>query len=327
MPSLECFRQFFNERLTAAAQEIFREFEKNIVEYEEEINRQRRLLDVALKPVVRLHKLEHPQQHACKEEEEVDEKEEVLSNWQLCNQERNSDSLDQGEPDPPQIKEEQEGLCTDTEELVLKQETDNIMLTFTYEEGDRSEDRTVCLNTVEDSEVPEPSTDHQGDHHTSDNGDSVSVRNKKPKRQRRRHSSTVPNDRVLSSTVPQISSNNEKGESSLKCDTCGKILKDKYKLLRHQRIHTGVKPFSCNDCKKTFRDAFDLRRHIKTHTGMKPYCCNMCGKRFTERSHLKGHTRIHTGEKPYSCKVCKKDFRFRCDFSAHIKTHPKAPLA
>lgn len=56
MSSVECLRQFVNERLTAAAQEIFSVFEKTISDYEEEINRQRRLLTIAWKPEVKLHK-------------------------------------------------------------------------------------------------------------------------------------------------------------------------------------------------------------------------------------------------------------------------------
>lgn len=46
MSSVEYMREFVNRRLTAAAEEIFEVFQKTIVEYEEEISRQRRLLDV-----------------------------------------------------------------------------------------------------------------------------------------------------------------------------------------------------------------------------------------------------------------------------------------
>uniref|UniRef100_A0A8C9XZ01 Zinc finger protein 449-like n=1 Tax=Sander lucioperca TaxID=283035 RepID=A0A8C9XZ01_SANLU len=118
MSSVECLREFVTERLTAAAEEIFRVVEKTIVEYEEEIARQRRLLDVVWKPEIKLHRIELPQQHVCKEEE-------VLSDQQLCIQEKKS-SLDQEDPEIPQIKEEQEKLCTSQEgkQLVLKQETD-----------------------------------------------------------------------------------------------------------------------------------------------------------------------------------------------------------
>lgn len=57
MPSVQNFRQFFNERLAAAAEEIFSAFEKTILEYEEEISRQRRLLDIAWKPAVKLPRI------------------------------------------------------------------------------------------------------------------------------------------------------------------------------------------------------------------------------------------------------------------------------
>ncbi|TDH13145.1 hypothetical protein EPR50_G00054820 [Perca flavescens] len=134
MSSVQHLKQFVNERLTAAAEEIFGVFEKTIVEYEEEIGRQRRLLDLVCKPEITLLRIELPQPRVCKEEE-------VLADQQqLCIQERNS-SLDQEEPEPPQIKEEQEELCLsqEGEQLVLKQETDAFTLTPTYEERDHSE--------------------------------------------------------------------------------------------------------------------------------------------------------------------------------------------
>ncbi|XP_063317334.1 uncharacterized protein LOC134616396 isoform X2 [Pelmatolapia mariae] len=56
MPSVQSLREFINERLTAAAEQIFLEFEKTIVQYEEEIDRQRRLLDITWKPQIKLHR-------------------------------------------------------------------------------------------------------------------------------------------------------------------------------------------------------------------------------------------------------------------------------
>ena len=49
MSSVECLRDLINERLTAAAEEIFRVLHQTIVEYEGEIDRQRRLLDIVWK--------------------------------------------------------------------------------------------------------------------------------------------------------------------------------------------------------------------------------------------------------------------------------------
>jgi len=56
MSRVENMRKFVNERLTAAAEEIFGVFEKAIVEYEEEIDRQRRLLDIVWKPELKLQR-------------------------------------------------------------------------------------------------------------------------------------------------------------------------------------------------------------------------------------------------------------------------------
>ena len=56
MSSVQCLRELINQRLTAAAEEIFAVFQKTIVEFEEEIDRQRRLLDVVWKPEIRLHR-------------------------------------------------------------------------------------------------------------------------------------------------------------------------------------------------------------------------------------------------------------------------------
>ena len=57
MSSVESLREFVNERLTAAAEQIFRLFKNPnvIVEDEEEIDRQRRLSDIDWKPEIQLH--------------------------------------------------------------------------------------------------------------------------------------------------------------------------------------------------------------------------------------------------------------------------------
>ncbi|XP_054870501.1 uncharacterized protein LOC111563886 isoform X2 [Amphiprion ocellaris] len=122
MSSVQNLRELINQRLTAAAEEIFTEFEKTIVQYEEEIDRQRRLLDNIWKPQITQHTADLPNQHVCEEKE-------VVTEQNVCNQERNS-SLDQEEPKPPQMKEEQEELCTnlDGQQLVPNQDTYTYML-------------------------------------------------------------------------------------------------------------------------------------------------------------------------------------------------------
>ncbi|XP_078112896.1 uncharacterized protein LOC144522021 isoform X3 [Sander vitreus] len=229
MSAVQYLRQFVNKRLTAAAEEIFGVFEKAIVEYKEEIDRQRRLLDVVWKPEIKLHRIELPQQHVCKEEEE-----EVLADQQqLCIQERNS-SVDQEEPEPPQIKEEeQEELCTseEGEQLELKQETDAFMLTPTHGE---SEDQTLNLSisvveeqplnyiSVKSSVVPKHNCDpcllsHNSHEAESQNqsggkhGDSGSTRNAEPEPKKRQHKSNSHSNNVNNSNLSRIQRKTQTG--------------------------------------------------------------------------------------------------------------------
>ncbi|KAM7415831.1 hypothetical protein PAMA_018065 [Pampus argenteus] len=334
MSSVECLRETINEQLTAAAEEIFRVFQKTIVEYEEEISRQRRLLDVFRKPEVKLHRIELPQQHVCKEEE-------VLTDQQVCNQEMNSE-----EQEPAQIKEEQEELCNslEGEQLVLKQETETFTLTPTCEESANSEDQTLDLSydetqsaaekehvvsmTVRSSAVPESNSDDQiksdvsesQNHKGCKQGDSGSTRNAKPKSKRLNKSKNSSNNKDNSTTL-RILSKAYSRKKALACDTCGKSFKSKYDLHTHLRVHTGEKPYSCNTCEKRFSYLAALNRHMRVHTGEKPYSCNTCGKRFSTMPHIKRHMKTHTGEKPYSCNTCEKRFSYRAALNQHMRVH------
>ncbi|KAM6951599.1 uncharacterized protein FYW47_015126 [Aplochiton taeniatus] len=104
MSKTQLLRMLINERLSAAATEIFDVVERTIAEYEEEVRyskresaRQRELLNSLLKPEIRLHRAD-PQKFTLSTEE-------VPPEQQHCEQER-SPSLDQEDPEPPQIKEE-----------------------------------------------------------------------------------------------------------------------------------------------------------------------------------------------------------------------------
>ncbi|KAM8773630.1 uncharacterized protein AB9X84_017501 [Acanthopagrus schlegelii] len=293
MSSVECLRGFISERLTAAAEEIFGVFQKTIVEYEEEIDRQRKLLDIFWKPEIKLHRIELPQQRVCT-------KDEVLTDQLLCNQERNS-SLDREEPEPPQIKEEQEELCSsqDGEQLVLKQETDTSMLIPPYEESGHS--------------GPEqPNSDHQLLPHNSHVAESQNQKGGK-------HGDS----RLTTAAEPEPNKRlkRHRGENPYKCDTCGINFKYNNDFNLHMRVHTGKKSFSCNTCGRDFRTSSNMIRHMRVHTGEKPYICNTCGRAFRQNHILLDHMRVHTGEKPFSCKTCGKDFRSSSNMIRHMRVH------
>ncbi|XP_062260307.1 zinc finger and SCAN domain-containing protein 12-like [Platichthys flesus] len=300
MSSVQCLRDFVHERLTAAAEEIFRVFEQTVLEYEEEIDRQRRLLDIAWKPEIKLHRTvselrppELPEQHVCKEEE------------LLTDQERNP-SLDQEDPEPPQIKEEQEEVCTsqEGEQLVLKQEDDTFMLTSPYEGSDHSE--------------PEPTSEEQLLSHISPGAESRAQRGVE-------HVDPGPtgDEESQRNNSPPIQSpcSTHTGRRASACDTCGKAFRSNSDLKRHMRIHTGERPFSCEICGNIFIQKTNLQQHMRIHTGEKPYLCKRCGKRFRQNSAYRIHERIHTGEKPYTCDVCRRRFSQTSHLKSHMRIH------
>ncbi|KAK2900712.1 hypothetical protein Q8A67_008827 [Cirrhinus molitorella] len=110
------------------------------------------------------------------------------------------------------------------------------------------------------------------------------------------------------------------------CKICGKKFKRKKIMKRHERFHTGEKPYSCRRCKKTFALRKSLRRHERFHTGERPHICPRCRKGFRLKNNLKAHLRFHTGEKPFICNVCSKGFRIHKNLEKHRLAHT-APVS
>ena len=53
----------------------------------------------------------------------------------------------------------------------------------------------------------------------------------------------------------------------------------------------------CRYCGKQFRRSCDRKRHERIHTGERPYVCKQCGWKFGDCSNLRKHERIHLIEK------------------------------
>ncbi|XP_078141504.1 uncharacterized protein LOC139910358 [Centroberyx gerrardi] len=345
MSTVQCLRTFVNERLTAAAEEILGVFEKTIVVYEEEIERQRRLLDIVWKPEIKLHRTDPPQPSVAKEE--------VLLDQQHCNQQRNF-SLGQEDPEPPQIKEEQEELCTsqEGEQPLLQEEADIFKLTPACDGSDHSEHQSLhsdpyqtqsvaekeALANIssesdrEGSAVSEPDSDRQLLSHnchvaesqgykTSSCGNVRSTRSTEPKPNKKLYKCDSCSKEFSYLSKLKSHKITHTGEKPFRCRICGKGLSSKLKRDQHVTIHTGEKPHACNTCGKRFSRGDDLKRHMRVHTGEKPYSCVHCGKEFGDGSYLTTHLRVHTGEKPYKCLLCGKRFAVSSTLKTHTRTH------
>lgn len=106
-----------------------------------------------------------------------------------------------------------------------------------------------------------------------------------------------------------------------------KIVKKK-KTVRKEKLHLCDHP----GCGYSFPTRFSLKRHQKRHTGEKPFYCTwvengeQCGTKFAEKSTLKRHLQTHTGEKPFKCSRpgCDRVFADRLNCHRHERRHRSA---
>ncbi|XP_035848898.1 zinc finger protein 2 homolog [Sander lucioperca] len=301
MCKVQMLRALVEQRLTAAAEEIFGLFERTIAEYEEELcrskeenERQRELLDAVFNPQLRLHRAAVQQLSVVKEE--------VPPEQQKCRS-----SADQQEPEPPpNIKEEQEELWSsqEGEQLQGLEEADITKFPFT----------PVPVKSEDDEEEAQSSQLHQRQtQHMETEADGEDCGGPEPARNSHPHPLLQPEteDQTEDSFEP------ETGDSADWKET--REPQSALNSLKHDS--TCKKTFSCSECGRRFGRKENLKRHMITHTGEKPFSCSLCRKRFTQSGSLQTHMRIHTGEKPFSCSLCSKAFNESGNLKKHMRTH------
>ncbi|XP_029289019.1 zinc finger protein 333-like [Cottoperca gobio] len=330
MSTIQTLRAFVNQRLTAAVEEIFGLLETTISNYEEEIDRQRRLLQDVVKSDIHINNADVQKLIVRKEEQQE---------WRP--------SLAQQDPELLHIKEEQEELWSSQEgedvtkfpctAVPVKSEDEEKAQSSQLHQRQAEESREAELPACSSAQNME--TEIDGSHQllplycceseTEDSNDDW-----KETREQESGSDTLKNhnnshghERPFSCTVCDkrfgckgnlhAHMRSHTGEKPFTCTVCNKSFSAKVNLKTHMRSHTGEKPFSCLICNKSFSQKKTLVIHMRSHTGEKPFGCTFCGKRFSEKGTLKRHIRVHTGEKPYSCSVCGRNF----SLLSHVKSH------
>ncbi|XP_070763208.1 zinc finger protein 271-like [Enoplosus armatus] len=352
MSTIQTLRAFVSQRLAAAVEEIFGLLEATISSYEQEIARQRRLLEDGVEPTdARVNQADVRKSIVRKEEQQE---------WRT--------GLGREDPEPPRIKEEQEELWSSQEgEQLQGQEEDDAAARFPCtavsvkseddeEEAQASQLRPTQAEEKSEAEPPacssagqmetEADSSHQllslncCESETEDSNDdwketrepesgsdtlkneSTASRNE-PHTRERPFSCTVCDKRFGCKGNLHAHMRSHTGEKPFTCTVCNKSFSAKVNLKTHMRSHTGEKPFSCSVCNKSFSQKKTLVIHLRSHTGERPFSCSFCGKRFSEKGTLKRHTRVHTGEKPYSCSACGRHF----SLLSHVKSHKCAHMS
>ncbi len=108
------------------------------------------------------------------------------------------------------------------------------------------------------------------------------------------------------------------------CSTCGKECISPSKLKRHERVHTGEKPFKCDHCQKNFSRKDNLESHMSGHV-KKTYHCEICKKTFQRQVYLYKHRKCHRNIEKFRCDKCPTSFTRLDNLKRHKQNRHNNP--
>uniref|UniRef100_A0A3Q2DTY7 C2H2-type domain-containing protein n=1 Tax=Cyprinodon variegatus TaxID=28743 RepID=A0A3Q2DTY7_CYPVA len=350
-------RALLTARLTAAAEEIFVLFKETLAEYEqrlrrseEEICRQRKQLDILLKPEVRLNRSEQSQLFkgaatpaACGY---------LSSSGQL----HNKSPSDQSEEEETENRDLLKIVTLDDSDLPPQFNPPNL----SRFESDHNISDASCPSSPRSSS---PSY-HEPASETTDEDDdwmdSLPLRSEgrrkrgRPfgsggKKKRGQHFGSVGRQErsqpvgavekkkrgrplgSLGKKKRELLGLEPVGEvkkrkrapptESFSCYVCGRLCPGKGFLLQHAlRVCSSNPECRCGFCGELSDSADSLMAHLQAHQ-QNTKTCSICGKTFTSIRAQELHFRIHTGEKPHACPKCDKMFRQKTNLVSHMLVH------
>uniref|UniRef100_A0A3B5PU22 Oocyte zinc finger protein XlCOF6-like n=1 Tax=Xiphophorus maculatus TaxID=8083 RepID=A0A3B5PU22_XIPMA len=281
MSSIQLLRVLVNERLSAAADEIFEAVKKTISDYEEEL----------LLSKQELHRQHFTSDHQQKEEPNelewsVDTNRDPSSSGGRS-QELEDSSIIKVNFMPPFVR----NVCSSTEfsEAIVKEEEED-PLPSTSTQPDAADGASTSCSDADSEEEWRNKTQICCKVCGRAFLLTVSLVN---------HMEAHPKD--VCGVCGERFDSEERFDTHLKthvkaesCKVCGKCFSSSSGLEVHMRIHTGEKPFVCSECGKRFTTRANMLRHSRIHTGEKPYTCTVCGRSFNDYTTLKRHLFVHS---------------------------------
>ncbi|CAJ1082909.1 zinc finger protein 180-like [Xyrichtys novacula] len=333
MSGIQNLRVLVNQRLSAAAEEIFELFERTILEYEEKVcgskeNQHNQMMITVYNPEVRSHGADTQQ----------------MSEVPPEHQEKRPGPDQEDSLETTYIKEEPEELWSIQEREHLKGVGEAEIIKFTFTPVPVKSERDDDAQTTESHQTQTDMNRDRGLLKPEDCGGSEPDRNFHLDR----HLQPVSDEEISRSgsetdesscdweetSEPQSSLNSQQNKEipvgEIECSiedtsessfTFAASFGQKEQVQKQEETQTGKKPFVCSICSKNYPDKRCLRKHMKRHSEEKCFTCSFCSKRFPFRGELAAHMRRHTGEKPFSCQECGMGFTRKPSLTTHLRIH------
>ncbi|XP_074503205.1 uncharacterized protein LOC141774439 [Sebastes fasciatus] len=317
MSGSQLLRLLLNERLAAAAEEIWGLVEKSISEYQDEAVRSKREVLQLRQQIEQLTVLK-PEVILFRAETQLvsEELPPSLQQYDIEVEEIPVEHL--------QVKEEEVDWCIDPD---MEADTSNDAEVRHPKPEPDTNCELLSSYTAETVSVNESVNDkwNEGDGSSSPHrGHSVEVcvELEEPPREEKSCRFCGLNFTRDSHLIRHVD-RNHKGHKAFKCLECNKEFEQRYQLVLHTRVHTGEKPFRCDYCGKTFSQNSSRIVHMRVHTGEKPYFCKKCGKRFASSNHLKlcTVTQNKSTNKSFRCTTCGRCFHTDSNLKVHMEAH------